>query len=312
MILLLIIGILLTGMAVAALARAIGWGSSVQRSPGMLKRVESYSFNKNERSEESSATGVKSKIDSVATKVGDAVVDRSKRGSMERIQRDLVAAGLYHVKPGRFMGYRILCAIGFPLLWIWLAATAGIKPVQLVLLTLLIAFLGWWMPARILQQRAQARLNEIDYQLPELIDLLVVTIEAGLGFVGSLQTAAGRLGDPLGQEIRLTLQEQSMGLSIQEAMLNMLARCDTPSMRSFVRSIVQGETLGVSIGQIMRDLAHEMRRRRHASAQERAQKAPIKILFPLVLLIFPAMFIVLLGPAMFRFLDALGSFGGGG
>jgi tight adherence protein C len=231
---------------------------------------------------------------------------------MDRIQRDLIAAGLYDIKPGRFMGYRVLCAIGFPLLWIWLALTAGIKPAQAVLLTLIIAFLGWWMPARILQERAKQRLAEIDYQLPELIDLLVVTIEAGLGFVGSLQTAAGRLGDPLGQEIRLTLQEQSMGLSIQEAMLNMLSRCDTPSMRSFVRSIVQGETLGVSIGQIMRDLAHEMRRRRHALAQERAQKAPIKILFPLVLLIFPAMFIVLLGPAIFRFIDALGSFGGGG
>jgi len=100
-----------------------------------------------------------------------------------------------------------------------------------------------------------------------------------------------------------------MGLSIQEALMNMLARVDTPSMRSFVRSVVQGETLGVSIGQIMRDLANEMRRRRRQTAQERAQKAPIKILFPLVLLIFPAMFVVLLGPALFLFFRA---FGGGG
>ena len=98
-----------------------------------------------------------------------------------------------------------------------------------------------------------------------------------------------------------------MGLSIQEALLHMLDRCDTPSMRSFVRSIVQGETLGVSIGQLMRDLAHEMRRRRQAVAQERAQKAPIKILFPLVILIFPAMFVILLGPALYQFVKALGS-----
>ena len=77
-------------------------------------------------------------------------------------------------------------------------------------------------------------------------------------------------------------------------------------MRSFVRSIVQGETLGVSIGQIMRDLAQEMRRRRRAVAQEKAQKAPIKILFPLVFLIFPAMFLILLGPALFMFFKALG------
>jgi tight adherence protein C len=117
--------------------------------------------------------------------------------------------------------------------------------------------------------------------------------------------ASDRLTGPLGDELRLTLQEQNMGLSINEALSNTMARCDTPSMRSFVRSIVQGETLGVSIGQIMRDLATEMRRRRKASAEERAQKAPIKILFPLVFLIFPAMFIVLLGPALAQFLHAI-------
>jgi tight adherence protein C len=308
MILLLVIGVVLTGIAFAVLARATWWESGRERSVGVLKRVRPYSFTKPERAEDVSA-GVRGKLDDVATKLGTAVGGRSKGRSNERTQRDLIAAGYYHVKPGRFLGYRLLCAIAMPLLWIWLAASAGVKPVQSALLAAILAFTGWWLPARILQERAKQRLSEIDYQLPELIDLLVVTIEAGLGFVGSLQTAAARLADPLGQEIKLTLQEQNMGLSIQEALLSFLARCDTPSTRSFVRSIVQGETLGVSIGQIMRDLAHEMRRRRYAAAQERAQKAPIKILFPLVLLIFPAMFVVLLGPAIFRFTQALGNFG---
>jgi tight adherence protein C len=86
----------------------------------------------------------------------------------------------------------------------------------------------------------------------------------------------------------------------------MLARADTPSVRSFVRAVTQGETLGVSIGDILRSLAVEMRKRRRASAEERAQKAPIKILFPLVFLIFPAMFVILLGPAIFDFIDAFG------
>ena len=305
MVLLLIIGVILFGLGAATLLRATVWQGDRHRSPGVLRRVQPYSFTKRERTEESSG-GVRGRLDDVAMKLGTVVAGRSKSGSNDRIQRDLIAAGLYHVKPGRFLGYRTLCAIGFPLLWIWLGTTAGVKPVQLVLVTLIIAFLGWWMPVRILQERARQRLSEIDYQLPELIDLLVVTIEAGLGFVGSLQTAAARLSDPLGQEIKLTLQEQSMGLSIQEALLNLLARCDTASMRSFVRSVVQGESLGVSIGQIMRDLAHEMRRRRHALAQERAQKAPIKILFPLVILIFPAMFAVLLYPALSEFAHTFG------
>ena len=310
MILLLAIGIVLTGFAVGSVARVTLWPRGRERSVGLLRRVQSYGFEKRERKDEDVPSGVRGKLDQVATKLGSAVGGSKSGRSTERIQRDLIAAGLYHVKPGRFMGYRVLCALGFPLLWIWLAASVGVKPMQAVLLTVIIGFVGWWMPARILQERARQRLSELDYQLPELIDLLVVTIEGGMGFVGSLQTAAGRLSDPLGQEIKLTLQEQNMGLSIQEALLHMLNRCDTPSMRSFVRSIVQGETLGVSIGQIMRDLAHEMRRRRQAVAQEKAQKAPIKILFPLVLLIFPAMFVVLLGPAIFMLVRALGGFGG--
>src|SRR6266480_2221468 len=308
MIILLIIGIVLTGLAIASLARVTVWPRQGIRSAEVPRRVEAYGFTRQEREGETSG-GVRGKLDEVATKLGAAVGGRSDGRSDRVIRKDLVAAGLYNVTPGRFLGYRVLCAVGVPILWIWLSVSLGVKPVLLVLLTAIFALVGWWLPARILQAKAQARLAEIDYQLPELIDLLVVTIEAGLGFVGSLQMASTRLSGPLGQEVLLTLQEQNMGLSIQEALLHMLGRCDTASMRSFVRSIVQGETLGVSIGQIMRDLAQEMRRRRRAVAQEKAQKAPIKILFPLVFLIFPSMFVVLLGPALFMFFRALG--GGG-
>jgi len=309
MIILVIIGILLTGLAIGSLARVTVWprGGHV-RSAGVPRRVEEYGFTKREHGEESSG-GVREKLDDVATTLGAAIGGRSGGRWDQQTKRNLIAAGMYHVTPGRFLGYRVLCTVAFPLLWIWLGASIGVKPVQLALLAAIIGFVGWWLPARIIRERANQRLNEIDYQLPELIDLLVVTIEAGLGFVGAMQMASGRVGPPLGQEIQLTLQEQSMGLSIQEAMLNMLARTDTASMRSFVRSIVQGEALGVSIGQIMRDLAGEMRRRRRAVAQEKAQKAPIKILFPLILLIFPAMFVILLGPALAMFLQALGGIG---
>ena len=96
-----------------------------------------------------------------------------------------------------------------------------------------------------------------------------------------------------------------MGLSTNEALVHMLDRAETPGMRSFVRSVLQGETLGVSIGQIMRNLAIEMRKRRRAKAEERAQKAPIKILFPLVFMIFPAIFVIILAPAVYALTDAL-------
>ena len=168
-------------------------------------------------------------------------------------------------------------------------------------------YFGWRAPLIVVDRRARFRLQEIDYELPELVDLLVVTVEAGLGFAGSLQVASERIGGPLGEELRLTLQEQNMGLTTEEALRNMLARADTPAVRSFVRAVTQGETLGVSIGDILRSLATEMRKRRRAAAEERAQKAPVKILFPLVFLIFPAMFVILLGPAVFDFIDAFGT-----
>jgi tight adherence protein C len=222
------------------------------------------------------------------------------------IRSSLVAAGIYGLAPNKFLGYRVLCAVGMPAIWIWMASTARPPTLLAVAGTVIALLMGWTAPMSIVRRRARARSEEIDYELPNLIDLLVVTVEAGLGFTGSLQLAAERFTGPLGDELRLTLQEQSMGLSTNEALRNLLDRCDTPLMRSFVRSVLQGETLGVSIGQIMRDLAVDMRKRRRAAAEERAQKAPIKLLFPLVFLIFPAMFVVLLGPALLYFLEAFG------
>jgi tight adherence protein C len=302
MVILPIVGIILAGLAVGVVATSLLAPRFRERSSRLARRMDKYGFT--QRTEMKTDPGVREKVDELATKLGSAVASRSNAAGEAQIRSDLMAAGLYHVTPGRFLGYRVLCTLGFPILWLWLGTTIGVKPALIVLLTIMTLVLGWILPARILADRAKQRLNEIDYQLPELIDLLVVTVEAGLGFVGSLQTASTRISGPLGEEIRLTLQEQNMGLSMQEALLKMLDRVDTPSMRSFVRSVVQGETLGVSIGQIMRDLANEMRRRRRAIAQEKAQKAPIKLLFPLVFLIFPAMFVVLLGPAVILFLRA--------
>src|SRR5262249_13917445 len=139
------------------------------------------------------------------------------------------------------------------------------------------ALLGWTLPLTYIKRKARQRTARIDYELPELIDLLVVTLEAGLSFLASLHMAASRLSGPLVTALRLMLQEQRMGLGLNEALEGMLRGCDTPSLRTFVRSILQGEQLGVSTGQIMRNLAVEMRKRRRAAAEERAQKAPIKM-----------------------------------
>ena len=157
---------------------------------------------------------------------------------------------------------------------------------------------GWFGPMAYVDRKMRLRFNKIDKQMPDMIDLLVVTIEAGLGILASMRVAGEGLPDPLGQELRLTLQEQRMGLSVFEAIESLGRRANAPNVRVFVRALIQGEKLGVSIGLTMRNVALEMRKRRKAAAEEKAQKMPIKLLFPLVFLIFPAIMIVLLVPAM--------------
>jgi tight adherence protein C len=144
------------------------------------------------------------------------------------------------------------------------------------------------------------RFDTMNRQMPDMIDLLIVTLEAGLGILASMRVASETLRDPLGQELRLTLQEQRMGLSVGEAIQSLGKRADCENMRIFVRALTQGEKLGVSMGKTMRDLSEEMRKRRKAAAEERAQKMPIKMLFPLLFFIFPAIFIVLLVPAFLQ------------
>ncbi|MBA2517349.1 MAG: type II secretion system F family protein [Solirubrobacterales bacterium] len=240
----------------------------------------------------------------LAERIGGAMVGRLTRLNFEQMRRDLLGAGYYTVTAEAYLGYRIMATGTFTAFLAFLAISA---PSALSILGLVIGgTLGWRVPLVIIQRRAAERRGKIDRDLPELIDLLVVSVEAGVGLGGALQMIAIRMSGPLGDELRLMLQEQSMGRSSDQSLGKLLERCDTPSVRSFVRSLQQGERLGVSIGSILRGLAVEMRTRRRQTAEERAQKAPVKILFPLVFLIFPAMFIVLLGPAVFAFKAAFG------
>ena len=240
-------------------------------------------------------------------RLGQALTERYPgRLSEASVRRQLTGAGMYTTDPFGFIGACALGAVALPLGTFLLGSAAGAGAGMLLIATVIAALLGIRAPSMTLDRRSKSRLEEIERGMPELVDLLIVTVEAGKGFSAAMQLAGGRLTGPLGDELKLALQEQRMGLSTSESLTNMKTRIETPSMNSFVRSILQGEQLGVSIGQIMRHLATEMRQRRRAAAEERAQKAPIKMLFPLVFLIFPSLFVVLLYPAMARFSEAFG------
>ena len=306
MLVILLGALLLAGLAVALALRAALLPRF--RAAATVATIGEYGY-ATESQERAPADGARRVLDEFANLLG-GVVARRFRGIREaELRNELMAAGLYTMPTRRFIGYRVLSLFMVPGACAWFVVLLELSGFVSVATVLMGVVAGWQTPLIIVRKRARRRLEQIDYELPELIDVLVVTVEAGLGFSSSLQVAAERLRGPLGDEMRLTLQEQSLGLPTEEALKNMLGRAPTPAMRSFVRSIVQGESLGVSIGDIMRNLAVEMRKRRRAAAEERAQKAPIKLLFPLIFLIFPAMFVVLLGPSIFQFMEA---FGGGG
>ncbi|HEY3106443.1 MAG TPA: type II secretion system F family protein [Gaiellaceae bacterium] len=299
--LILLVGLFLAGAAVYLVAKAVAWPR--MRTAETIAQIDSYGYSRS-HGDAKEQTAVRGAVDDIAGAIGGVIGKRFSSLREEELRNRLMSAGLYTTAPRKFLGYQTLAAVTFPAAWIWFAGTAGFSGLFVIFGGIASVFLGWKAPLVIVDRRARRRMEDIDHELPELIDILVVAVEAGLGFSGSLQTASERLEGPLGDELRLALQQQNMGLSTPEALQNMLARADTPAMRSFVRAVTQGETLGVSIGEILRSLAIEMRKRRRADAEERAQKAPIKILFPLVFLIFPAMFVILLGPAIFDFIDA--------
>jgi len=295
MIAFLMLGLLLVGVCIVSLVHLVT--APRARAVRRMSEIEAYGTS-TEQALATPGLGVEAPrggVPDLAAHIGDLVVRRFGRVAESDLRDELMAAGMYTLSPRTLLGYRVLAATLSPVLILLLGHGSTLS----IALALAMIGFGWMLPLTLVRRRARRRLDQIDRALPDLVDLLVVTVEAGLGFSGSLRVAADQFAGPLSDELRLTLQEQAMGLAMSDALLHLLRRTDTPSMRSFVRSVIQGENLGVSTGTIMRNIAVDMRKRRRKAAEERAQKAPVKLLFPLVFLIFPTMFIVLLLPAVF-------------
>ena len=301
MIVVLLVGLVLLAVSVAFFARALV--APRLRTADALSKIRRYGFAS--VAEPEKPFGLRNFLDPAALGLGRLFADRLKLLNEDRLRKQLLTAGMYNTPPRTIIGYSGLCAVAFPVIWLAIALSADIKVALTIIVMVFLAAGGWLTPGFVVQRRAEARVYRIDRGMPELIDLLVVMIEAGLSLAASIQLAGERLRGPLGEELRIVIQEQRMGLTPVQALENMVGRCPSPAVESFVRSMTQGQLLGFSVGQILRTLAVEMRKRRRARAEQQAQKAPIKMLFPLIFMIFPAMFVVLLGPALVSILHAL-------
>ena len=226
--------------------------------------------------------------------------------AVRRLGRLVEEAG-HPMRPGTFLTVALVSGGGLAA-WMGLGATRqGMGSQAVVALTLASGALGVIGPLMWLRGRAARRRLAVERALPDFLDLVVVSVEAGLGFEGAVARIVERAEGPLATEFRRVLADQNLGATRRQAMQAMQQRCPAPGIGSLVAAILQAEQTGMGIGQVLRAQGDRLRIRRRQRAEESAMKAPIKMLFPLVFFIFPSLFVVVLGPAV---LSLMRSFGG--
>lgn len=223
-----------------------------------------------------------------------------------RIEQDLVYAG----NPPSWDAERVLAlklmlpggfALGGFLLW----QVMGLTPLMGILLTVLVGAVGYYVPEWVLRAAVDRRQTAIRRALPDTLDLMSITVEAGLSFDAALVRVAQNIQGPLGQEMYRVVQEVQLGRSRSDALRDLAGRTNVEALKTFILAMVQADAFGIPIARVLHVQAGEIRLKRRQLAEEEAQKLPVKIVFPLILGIFPAIFVVLLGPAAIQIYDGL-------
>jgi tight adherence protein C len=236
----------------------------------------------------------------IAGAIGGFVLKFMPRKTRQTLEKRLLSAGL----ADRFSPETILAAKGvLTILAILVGFLLGSRaaPATGLLLGLCFGFLGFLLPDVFVNSKIRDRQERVLAALPDALDLLAVSVEAGLGFDGAVAKLVDYMDGPLIDEFALTLNEMRIGESRTEALKRMAARVDVPELGTFIRAVVQADQLGTSIAGILRVQAADARLRRQFAAEEKAMKAPIKMLVPTAIFIFPALFIVILGPILMNF-----------
>ena len=217
---------------------------------------------------------------------------------VERLDEELVYAGSPAGWDGqRFLVVKWLSAASLAALSAVLLPLLGIGVTRTLVVALVGAVVGYYLPEWILRSRAGKRQKQIQLALPDALDLMSITVEAGLSFDAALDRVSREMGGPLGEELYRVVQEMRLGKGRGEALRDLAGRTTVDELKSFVMAMVQAEIFGISIAKVLHVQAGELRVKRRQRAEEKAQKLPVKIIFPLILCIFPALLVVLLGPA---------------
>jgi len=220
--------------------------------------------------------------------------------SQERLRRNLQMAGNPNgLQAGDFLALRLIAGVALAgLIFLLVFVLAKMDLTTAIIFTAVMGAIGYMFPVYWLGGKIKKRKKLIFRALPDAIDLLTISVEAGLGFDQALQRVTEKWDNDLSKEFKRVLSEQRVGKLRRDALREMAYRCDVQELSIFVASIIQADQLGVSLAKVLRIQADQMRIRRRQMAEEMAHKAPIKMLFPMVFLIFPSIYIVILGPAV--------------
>ncbi len=221
----------------------------------------------------------------------------------ERLEAAVTQAGL-KLSPGQIMVLVAITGGVLPLLLLGLFASGGSSPKVLLLLYGVFVGMGLYGPRIWIMGRIKRRKKEIWKALPDAFDLITASVEAGLGIDAAFTRVIEKVSGPFAEELTRTMREITMGRARRDAFLDMADRTGVDELRSLVNAIVQAEAMGISIGSVIRVQTGVIRTKRRQRAEEQAFKAPIKMVFPLVFFIFPAIMTIIGGPALIQMRDA--------
>ncbi len=225
------------------------------------------------------------------------------------LERQLAAAGHPHgLRVGRLMAGKVIIALGGALLIAAVGLLVGATAGRALVGAVVVLIAGFFVPDLWLADKVQRRRDAIRRQLPDMLDMLTISVEAGLGFDAGVAKLVGNTEGPLAEEFGRALQEIQAGMARRDALRGIADRVGLPELSAFIMAIVQADVFGISVSKVLRTQARELRVKRRQHAEEQAQKAPVKLVFPLVLCVLPATLIVIVGPAVVSIGEGFGLF----
>jgi tight adherence protein C len=299
---------LLVTMSVALLVFAVA-GIAPARAYEVRRKLASFRIPGSRPVEERSDR--RERVEALIEEMGEKILPRGSDRSERRAR--LVRAGYY--SPGAvplYYGARLLMTIGFATVLFLMGSLRGLSPALAILMGATGAGIGWLLPQIFLSRKTRARQKDMQKALPDALDLMVTCVEAGLGLNQALVRVSEEIGyvsHVMGDEMRLVNLEIRAGTPRAEALRHLGERTGLADLRTLTAMLVQTDRFGTSIARALRVHSDTMRIKRRQRAEEAAAKTTIKLVFPLVLFIFPAMFVVILGPAMLHILKTLRSLG---